>query len=550
MTSEKKTNGLIQTNNTTDAPEEKSAISETGYVMQSKQAGNAILQERKIKNPAKKTVQIEIRKTRTFVKRETTELQSTPVKSIPDVARLAAQYGMDLKVENKVTPTLTETVSENQLASCVNVHTTNEQVTETDTQTSDASVNEVTGDDESSVQDISGAAAVSLPETRHDVMPNSSSRTPRIQQTCPPASLNSNRLYASGTSNRLALLAFVPRIPYDYQHSYAFIQAKYKPGMSLQQDTDPTIGTNIDGTWLRHRSKTVSFLETPQVKELIQLVRRSNIGADAAVYATDLADVVGRIAICFHERGLHTQHKGKPLAAVTSQCLLEICTICPLELNGCLCADNLIIVPAIIAKSNNKTLPAEETSNRYDHLLIKRDTIKPARIQRSEYFLPRMLKVHGPYDTYIFIENALQYLSFTKPEDREAPIVPLPLFGLLMRECDRLQRFRYLIPGLMALNALYSRQTGILEVIALLSLNALTLGDPEDMMRQMLHIAYCRPNKIGYQQDPSEVKSQLTEHIATWLYSVYGEDILVAPEAFEKGLYRSMFTHPPLPLHW
>lgn len=352
-------------------------------------------------------------------------------------------------------------------------------------------------------------------------------------------------LYSNPARLRYAQ-AFVPQPAYDFQRDYDFLKPQYKPGVVLTQDNDPLIAANMSESQLRYRTQTVNFLKTDQAQVMIALVRRASLGVNAAIYATDLVGLMERADTCLDESGLYTLEKGKRLSVVKSQMEVTIVSIWPLQQNGCLHPDNTVIVPVLLA-GNSKLLPEDETSNIYGHLQVFGE---PARLRQAAHFIPQMIKAHGVHDTYTFIEYSLPYTSLTKPEDREAPIVPLPVFGLLMRECGRLPRFRYLIAGLNALYKRLSRQTGILEVVGLLCLNALTLGDPGQMMLGMLDMAYRNRSHTVQSQGSVEDSALLVNHINSWLNTTFQEDFIAAAETFENGLYRRLFSQPPLKLYW
>lgn len=340
--------------------------------------------------------------------------------------------------------------------------------------------------------------------------------------------------------------AFVPQLAYDFQRDYDFLKPQYKPGMMLTQDNDPLIAADMSAPQLRYRTKTVNFLKTDQTQMVIALMRCARLGPNAAIYATDLVGLMERADTCLDESGLYTLEKGKRLSVVKSQMEVTLGIIWPLQQNGCLHPDNTVIVPMLLA-GNSKLLPEDETSDIYGHLQVFGE---PARLRQAAHFIPQMIKAHGVHDTYTFIEYSLPHTSLTKPEDREAPIVPLPVFGLLMRECGRLPRFRYLIAGLNALYKRLSRQTGILEVVGLLCLNALTLGDPGQMMLGMLDMAYRNRPHAMQSQGAVEDSALLVNHINSWLNTTFQEDFIAAAETFENGLYRRLFSLPPLKLYW
>lgn len=294
------------------------------------------------------------------------------------------------------------------------------------------------------------------------------------------------------------------------------------------------------------------FIHTPQVKKLIALAVKAALGTSAWGTPIQLVKMLERIRNLEDEQGCYNVVDDKPLGFPHAWLKAGLCAVYPPENGGGLVAENFWIVPEIIVKKNNQMLPAaaDLAKTSVSRLNYATNNMAPGPCLTKNKFITRCLEGKRENHVLEFIRCGMPHVTGAPIIDREPPVVELPLLGLLYRECTRHKYFDQYCKGLEHLNLLFAEQSGIQEATALVCFDAVTLGNPDNIMDTLLQMATDTYLTAETEEARQAGKDALIARVHGWLYETFQLGILHTPQQFEKKLYTRMFSHPPVHLHW
>ncbi|MBM1020186.1 hypothetical protein EIC82_04025 [Enterobacter sp. A11] len=524
MTGNKKINGQVLPDIETDDPAEAITISQMPMSEPDK-LNPCIVKRTQLNisdiNGRPETIQIEVRKTRTFVKQE--DKQST----LPKVART------DTNQEEGTMPTAPETALMDQLTADTDEHATSVPVLKTDAGISDISNNDASVDDSPSNQN-DGLVKTAASSTEADSLP--APATCDVPFTAPEA------LQAEVAPQTLAERCEADR---------NLLTLKRQPSVIAPPDPNFQAGY-VSWSDLVHSRWVEYFIHTPQVKKLIALAVKAALGTSAWGTPIQLVKMLERIRNLEDEQGCYNVVDDKPLGFPHAWLKAGLCAVYPPENGGGLVAENFWIAPEIIVKKNNQMLPAaaDLAKTSVSRLNYATNNMAPGPCLTKNKFITRCLEGKRENHVLEFIRCGMPHVTGAPIIDREPPVVELPLLGLLYRECTRHKYFDQYCKGLEHLNLLFAEQSGVLEATALLCFDAVTMGNPDNIMGTLLQMATDTYLTAETEEARQAGKDALIARVHGWLYETFQLDILSAPQKFEKKLYTRMFSHPPVHLHW
>jgi len=303
---------------------------------------------------------------------------------------------------------------------------------------------------------------------------------------------------------------------------------------------------------LENSSWAAYFFNTPQTRKLIaNVVAKSALGTSAWDSHVQLVKMLQRICTQEDEQGCYNVINDKHLEFPCAWFKVELCPVWPLKNGGELSFENFWAVPDIIYRKNHQTLPAVVDQNKPGiSRLHKARTSMPGQRISGKTFFKRCLQDKGVNHVLEFIRQGMPLVNGAPIIDREPPVVERPVLGLLYRECMRHQPFNRYCKGLEHLNLLFAEQSGIQEATALVCFDAVTLGNPDNIMDTLLQMATDTYLTAETEEARQAGKDALIARVHGWLYETFQLGILHTPQQFEKKLYTRMFSHPPVHLHW
>lgn len=327
---------------------------------------------------------------------------------------------------------------------------------------------------------------------------------------------------------------------------------KLKRPPSVTAPLDPLFRAGyVSCTELEHSRWTAYFIHTPQVRKLIAIAVKAALGTSAWDSHVQQVKMLQRTCTLEDEQGCYNVINDKHLEFPCAWFKVELCPVWPLKNGGELSFENFWVVPDVIYSKNHQTLPAAVDQNKPGiSRLHKARTSMPGQRISEKTFIKRCLQDKGVNHVLEFIRQGMPLVNGAPIIDREPPVVERPVLGLLYRECKRHQPFNRYCQGLEHLNLLFAEQSGILEATALVCFDAVTMGNPDNIMDTLLQMATDTYLTAQTEEARQAGKDALAARVRNWLYETFQLDILHAPQKFEKKLYARMFSHPPVHLHW
>ncbi|HBX3076124.1 TPA: hypothetical protein MHW04_01585 [Klebsiella pneumoniae] len=316
----------------------------------------------------------------------------------------------------------------------------------------------------------------------------------------------------------------------------------------LRLNEEPQFRTfELDQNHYLNRAEVALISRHPVMERLKKIIRNSgNFNCFHSAYE----DLGGMVALLWTMALLSRPFRycnGKPVEQ-QGFLLLDICAIQPLKAGGRCCNLNMMIVPKSIAKRNNTIIPDSQAEPAFCG--------ESTHIARHEpysgsNFFRKIAQCRSLWELDQFLTCSAKILNQPLMTAAEPDKTPLPYFSLLEHEFSALPAWQIFCRGLEDLKALLRDSTGMLEAAALVIFDAATMGNPGNIINQLLTAA-TNALRARQENEPDALQHQqnVINLINGLMKQCFKHNVVDFPAKFEESLYRSLFSQTPLPLIW